>query len=132
MPKRGPRIIVLCSLLLGVLVLLGGCVTATAGIAASNIPLEGRKFAVVGSGTVTESWGGVDLGFIGFPLGAPPVDRAVQRLLREKKGDALINLRYGTDKFIFLFFITMHRFHLTADVIKLEPEAPLAPADKKR
>ena len=119
-------------LFLACLFSLGACVTATAGIATSNIPLEGRKYTVVGTGTVIEKWAGLDLGIIGFPLGPPPVDRAVERLLREKKGDALINLRFGTDKFIFLFFITMHRFHLTADVVRLEPETAPAPAGKKR
>lgn len=129
--KRKTKLIALGSLFGVVSIFSGGCVTATAGIATSNIPLEGKQYTVVGTGTVVEKWVGLDLGIIGFPLGAPPVDKAVQKLLSEKKGDALINLRFGTDKFIFLFFITMHRFHLTADVVKLET-VPALPAGKKR
>lgn len=95
----------------------GGCVSASGGIAVSNVPVEGRRFDVVGTAETTVSWWSLDIGVIGLPLSDPPVDVAQGDLLKEKGGDALINLRYWTDRSVFLFF-TRHRFHLKADVIK--------------
>lgn len=94
------------------------CASASAGITTSNIPLEGRKFKVLGPAETTVYWYSFDVGVFGMPLEIPPIDAAYQALLAEKGGDALINLRYSTDRFIILP-VTVHRFHLKADVIKL-------------
>lgn len=101
--------------------LIIGCASASAGIATSNVPLGNREYEILGAAETSTSWWSVDVGVIGLPLDAPPVDAAVQKLLDEKGGDALVNLRYSTDRFIFLF-MTRHRFHLKADVVKLKPE----------
>ncbi len=98
---------------------LTGCAGSTAGIAVSNIPLENKKYTVLGPAETMVSWVSFDVGFLGFPLEPPPVDEAVRRLLESKGGDALINLRYATDRSVYLF-ITYHRFFLKADVVKLE------------
>jgi hypothetical protein len=103
------------------LFLILGCASASAGIATSNVPLGNREYEILGTAETSTSWWSFDLGIIGLPLGEPPVDEAVQRLLREKEGDALVNLRYSTDRSIFLF-LTRHRFHLKADVVKLKTE----------
>ena len=103
------------------LLLVIGCASASAGIATSNVPLGNREYEILGTAETSTSWWSVDLGIIGLPLDAPPVDAAVQKLLSEKGGDALVNLRYSTDRSIFLF-MTRHRFHLKADVVKLKPE----------
>ncbi|KAB2932751.1 MAG: hypothetical protein F9K24_10255 [Leptonema illini] len=103
------------------LLLIIGCASASAGIATSNVPLGNREYEILGTAETSTSWWSVDLGIIGLPLDAPPVDAAVQKLLSEKGGDALVNLRYSTDRSIFLF-MTRHRFHLKADVVKLKPE----------
>ncbi len=95
----------------------GACVSASGGIAVSNVPVEGRRFDVVGTAETTVAWWSLDIGVIGLPLSDPPVDLAQKQLLEEKGGDALINLRYWTDRSVFLLF-TRHRFHLKADVIK--------------
>ncbi len=107
----------LFSVLVAVALATGACVSASGGIAVSNVPVEGRRFDVVGTAETTVSWWSFDIGVIGLPLSDPPVDAAQGDLLKEKGGDALINLRYWTDRSVFLLF-TRHRFHLKADVIK--------------
>ncbi|MBL8020364.1 MAG: hypothetical protein JNM27_11910 [Leptospirales bacterium] len=99
--------------------LLFSCAGASAGIALSNVPLESQTYTVLGPAETTKSWWGFDLGVIAFPLGEPPVSEAMQDVIKQKEGDALVNLRYSTDRTI-IFFMTRHRFHLKADVIKLE------------
>lgn len=108
----------------GLIAALSGCASASAGIATSNIPIGNREYEILGTAETSVSWTTLDIGIVGIPLEAPPVDQAVQKLLQEKGGDALINLRYSTDRSIYLF-ITRHRFFLKADVIKLR--AAVAP-----
>lgn len=100
-----------------------GCITVSGGIAPSNIPMEGRTYSVVGSGRAQRSWFGLDMGIIGFPLSAPPVSRTMQQLIRSKKGDALINIRYSTDKRVYFFFLTQHTLRIEADVVKFTGQA---------
>ncbi len=102
------------------------CASASAGITTSTIPLEGKPYRILGDAETTRSWWSFDIGFLGFPLRQPPVDEAVQDLLQEKGGDALVNLRYFTDRSIFLF-MTRHRFYLKAEVVKLEGETRKEP-----
>lgn len=123
---RSRRILLI--LLPAALLVLASCATASAGLVTSNIPLEGRKYTVLGTAETVYKWYTFDIGFFGFPLEDPPIDKAVQRLLREKGGDALINIRYFTDRSIFLF-VTQHRFYIKAEVVKLNDVAP-APAPK--
>lgn len=110
---------------------LGSCASASAGIATSNIPIGNREFEVLGTEETTVSWWSLDMGLIGLPLERPPVDVAVQKLLQEKAGDALVNLRYSTDRSIFLM-MTRHRFHLKADVVKFKTPSAPAPAPGRR
>ena len=107
-------------ILLPVALTLGtqACISATGGIAVSNVPVEGRQYEVIGPGETTVSWWALDLGIIGLPLSMPPVDEAQRRLINQNEGDALVNLRYWTDRSMFLFFVSRHRFHLKADVIR--------------
>ena len=95
------------------------CISSQAGITTSNIPLDGRRYEVLGTAKTTVNWYSVDFGILGFPLRTPPIDKACNKLMEEKGGDALINIRYSTDRII-LTFISMHRFHIKADVIKLK------------
>ena len=103
------------SLLLGSTV---ACVSANGGIAASNIPMEGRQYEVIGPDETYVSWWSLDLGIIGLPLADPPVAEAESRLIGKNDGDALINLRYWSDRSVFLFFLQRHRFYLKADVVR--------------
>lgn len=103
--------------LISALILLAGCAGSSAGMVTSNVPVEGQTYAVLGPAETTVSWWSFDVAVLAFPLGEPPIAQAVSNLLKEKEGDALVNLRYSTDRTI-IFFMTRHRFHLKADVIK--------------
>lgn len=96
-----------------------GCASSSAGITTSNIPLTGKNYRVVGNGQAQVEWWAFDIGLVGLPLQEPPIDEAVQQLLEEYKGDALINIRYSTDRAIFLF-MTRHTFTIRADVVKVQ------------
>ncbi len=66
-------------------------------------------------------WSTFDIAIVGIPLSEPPIDNLVTTMLAEKKADALINIRYWTDKYIFLF-ITVNRLHINAEAIKFEDQ----------
>jgi len=107
-----------------VLILFAGCAGSSAGMVTSNVPVEGLAYTVLGPAETTVSWWSFDVAVIAFPLGEPPVSEAAANLLKEKQGDALVNLRYATDRTI-LLFMTRHRFHLKADVIKFDAAPPV-------
>lgn len=97
--------------------ILASCATSTVGMSPSNVPVTNREFEVLGSAETTVSWTTFDMVLLGGSMGSPPMDEAVQNLLAEHQGDALVNLRYWTDRTIILF-ITLNRLHLEADVVK--------------
>lgn len=99
--------------------LLTQCATSTAGIATSNIPIVNKKYKVLASVQEEESWITIDLGVFGFPLSKPPVSELMDRIIKEKEADALVNIRYWNDKKIILF-ITINRFGLSAEAVKFE------------
>ncbi len=116
------RIIVILSLTVFTFITLSQCTTASAGLAVSNIPLENKPYDVLGPAEATKHWIAFDIGIIGVPLNAPPVDEAVKEVLgKYEGGNALVNLRYYTDTTVILF-ITLHTFHLKADVVKVKAE----------
>jgi hypothetical protein len=67
-----------------------GCATAPGGIAPSNIPIEGRKFRVLGDVRATDS----NIWLFGvIPVsGANNVRTALDKAIRKKQADALINI----------------------------------------
>lgn len=73
-------------------------------------PVEGHK-----------TWNTFDIAIVGVPLSEPPIDKVVTTMLTEKEADALINIRYWTDKYI-LLFITINRLHINAEAIKFEDQ----------
>lgn len=93
------------------------CASGSAGIATSSEPLKPGEYTVLGPAETSVSWWSIDIGFFALPLSVPPVDEARDALLSEKGGNALVNIRYSTDRSIFLF-MTRHRFHLKADVVR--------------
>ena len=67
-----------------------GCACKPGGIAASNIPIEGRKFRVIGDTSATDNC--VRL-FGCIPLsGANVLRTALDRAIRKRQADALINI----------------------------------------
>jgi len=100
------------------LILCSGCASATAGLAASNIPMDGKRYRVISPVKDTRRWCAFDIGVIALPLKQPPINEMVQDMLKAQEADALINLRYWTDRTIFLF-LSCHRFHLSAEAVKI-------------
>jgi len=83
-------LIVLSVLAVGV----AGCACAPGGIAPSNIPLEGRKFRVLGDvrGTDNNIWL-----FGVLPVsGANNTGTALDKAIRKRQADALINITVDT------------------------------------
>jgi hypothetical protein len=111
--------------------LLIGCATSTAGISTSNIPIVTKKYKVVGQISEVESWLSIDFGVFGFPLTKPPVSELVDKVIKEKEADALINIRYWNDKTI-IFFVTINRFGLNAEAIQFEEETAIDSKPRKK
>lgn len=114
------------------------CASSSAGIATSNVPIIDKKYTVIGPVEQSKRWVTIDLAILGFPLTKPPVDEVVSDAIRSKEADALINIRYYTDKMIFLF-ITVNRFGLNAEAVKwdasqptVEPTPEVIPSKKKK
>ncbi|RHX83474.1 LIC20211 family lipoprotein [Leptospira stimsonii] len=103
------------------LFILTNCATSSAGLATSNIPVADRKYKVIGPVEGHKSWNTFDMAIVGIPLSEPPIDKLVNSMLTEKEADALINIRYWTDKYI-LLFITVNRLHINAEAIKFEDQ----------
>ncbi|EMJ96654.1 LIC20211 family lipoprotein [Leptospira alstonii] len=101
--------------------ILFNCATSSAGIATSNIPVADRKYKVIGPVEGHKTWNTFDMAIVGVPLSEPPIDKVVTTMLTEKEADALINIRYWTDKYI-LLFITVNRLHINAEAIKFEDQ----------
>lgn len=97
------------------------CVTSNAGIATSNIPLNHnlQEIEYIKTDNIEKSWFNFDIGILGFPLKEPPIDEALNELIQRNNGDALINIRYYTQRSIFLF-ITRNTLNIKADVVKIK------------
>ncbi|TGK01888.1 hypothetical protein EHQ53_15595 [Leptospira langatensis] len=103
--------------------LLSGCATSSAGLATSTIPMADKKYRVIAPVEGMKYWFTFDIAIIGVPLGEPPIDRLLDELKKEKEADALINVRYWTDKII-VAFVTVNRLHISAEAVKFEEELP--------
>ncbi len=93
------------------------CVTASGGLAVSNVPVDGRPYTVIGPGEATLYWWSFDSGLFSSPFGPPPIARAIDTVMARQKGEALLNIRYSVDRFLLPLF-TLHRLHMRADVIR--------------
>ncbi len=99
------------------------CISTNAGITTSNIPIypDAQDIRYITTDTIAKSWYSFDIGILGFPLKEPPIDDAIQELLKKHNGNALINIRYYTQKSIFIF-ITKNTFVLKADIVNIIPK----------
>ncbi|TGL47588.1 hypothetical protein EHQ61_15910 [Leptospira wolffii] len=109
------------TILTALLIFSSSCATSSAGLATSTIPIADRKYKVLAPVEGMKYWVTLDIAIIGIPLGEPPIDRLLEELKREKDADALINVRYWTDKII-VAFITVNRLHVSAEAVKFEEE----------
>ena len=94
------------------------CATSNAGIALSNVPIT-KNYKVISQVKKTSSWLTFDIGFIGIPLKKPPINELIDEALKEKKADALVNIRYWNDRMVF-FFITVNRIGFSAEAITFQ------------
>lgn len=113
---------IILSLSLGILC---SCATASAGLSTSTVPMADKKYTVLGPVEGRKYWVTFDIAIIGIPLKTPPVDALLEELQKEKEADALINLRYWTDKFI-IGFLTVNRLHISAEAVRFDA-APIPP-----
>ena len=97
------------------------CATSSAGIATSNVPIVNRKYKVIGPVQGTEAWYTIDVAIFGIPLDVPPIEKVVDRMIRERDADALINIKYWNDRSVILF-MTRNRLGISAEAIKFEDE----------
>lgn len=104
-----------------VLMIYNFCVTSNAGIATSNIPLNHniQEIEYIKTDSIEKSWFNFDIGILGFPLNEPPIDEALNELIKRNNGDALINIRYYTQRSIFLF-MTRNTLNIKADVVRIK------------
>lgn len=83
------------------LCLVQGCQTWTGGVAPSNIPLKGKKYAVLGEAQGQDTTWYL---FGGIPLTtSTSTDLATQRCINKYYGDALIDVT--ADSYYYFYFI---------------------------
>lgn len=95
------------------------CLTSSAGLTTSNIPVANKPYKVTGSVEADTNWFSLDFIFFGFPLGKPRAHELIQEKLKSENADAFINIHYWNDKIVLLFF-NVHRFGFNAESIKFE------------
>lgn len=99
------------------LFVLAGCAHTPGGIAPSNIPIEGRKYRVVGSARATDS---VVRLFGVIPVsGSNSIRGAMHDCIRSRKGDAMIEITSESYSQFWILF-TRNTIVVQGDVIKFE------------
>lgn len=97
--------------------IVSGCAHTPGGIAPSNVPIEGRKYHVVGPARATES---VVRLFGIIPLsGSNSINGAMQACIRSRQGDALIGITSESYMQFWILF-TRSTISVQGDVIKFE------------
>jgi len=106
------------------LLLLAGCAHTPGGIAPSNIPIEGRKYKVVGSARATDS---VVRLFGIIPLsGSNSIRVPMNDCIRSRQGDAMIGITSESYSQYWILF-TRQTIVVQGDVIKFEKELGSTP-----
>ncbi len=119
------------TILLALLIFASACATSSAGLSTSTIPMADKKYKVIAPVEGMKHWYTLDIAIIGIPLGEPPIDILLEELKREKDADALINVRYWTDKIVILF-LTVNRLHISAEAVKFEEESNVTPDPRRK
>ncbi len=99
--------------------LLTACITTPVGITSSSTPVHDKKTAanygpVSGSDRV---WSVFGL----WMIGRPDIDRAIQDALKQKGGDALINVTCY-EKTSWFFFVASHTVIVEGEAVSFEKE----------
>ncbi len=99
--------------------LLTACITTPVGITSSSTPVHDKKTAanygpVSGSDRV---WSVFGL----WMIGRPDIDRAIQNALKQKGGDALINVTCY-EKTSWFFFVASHTVIVEGEAVSFEKE----------
>ncbi|TGK03948.1 hypothetical protein EHO59_10500 [Leptospira semungkisensis] len=110
---------------------LSGCATSNAGLATSTVPMADKKYKVIAPVEGMKYWFTFDIAIIGVPLSEPPIDRLLDELKKTKEADALINVRFWSDKII-VAFITINRLHISAEAVKFEEEPQQQPDPRRK
>ena len=93
---------------------LSGCITP-GGITASNVPIQEKKYEVIGPSDGKSNYSWALFGVWSF--GKPDIAVAVQNAVNKKQGDAMINVQWYQQTYYFVFF-SLHRVYVIGDVIK--------------
>ena len=114
---RDRKHVVKTMLVAAVLLAAAGCVHMPGGIAPSNIPLEGRKYRVIGDVTQTDN----SIWILGlFPVtGSNTTRGAIHDALREKNADALIGVTVESYNQYWILF-SRHATMVHGQAIKFE------------
>jgi hypothetical protein len=105
--------------------LLASCITTPVAVTSSTTPMQDKK--------ITMNYGpvkGADRAWSLFGLwmiGRPDIDRAIQDALKQKGGDALINVTCY-EKTAWYFFFAFHYVVVEGEAVSFEKKE--APADK--
>ncbi|MDX1956945.1 MAG: hypothetical protein SFU98_00130 [Leptospiraceae bacterium] len=107
------------------------CASSSAGIATSNIPVVDKPYKVIGPVKEERSWITLDVAIFGIPFKKPPIDDIIDSAIKKKDADALINIRYWSDRSVF-FFITRNRLGISAEAIKFDTVVEVEKKDAKK
>lgn len=92
-----------------------GCAHRPGGIAASNIPINGRKYTVVGTARQTDSCTRL---FGILPIsGSNSIRKAMKSAIQSRQGDAMINIT-AEGYFQYWIIVTRNAIVVEGDVIK--------------
>jgi hypothetical protein len=116
-PRAGHSVL----LLMLVVILQTACITTPIGITSSSTPLHDKK-TVMNYGPVQGShrvWSVFGL----WMVGRPDIDKAIQDALKQKGGDALINVTCY-EKSSWFFFVSSHTVIVEGEAVSFEKENP--------
>ncbi|OHD67464.1 MAG: hypothetical protein A2W19_03290 [Spirochaetes bacterium RBG_16_49_21] len=104
------------------------CMTTPITVTASTTPVQDKKISA-DHGRVQGShraWAVLGL----WMVGRPDIDKAIQDALKQKGGDALINVTCY-ERTSWFFFVSSHQVVVEGNAVSLEKENPDAGKDKR-
>lgn len=111
-------VLLLCMIMV---LFLSSCITTPVSVTSSTTPVHDKK-VVVNYGPVQGShraWSVFGL----WMIGRPDIDTAIQNALRQKGGDALINVACY-EKTAWFLFVSMHTVVVEGEAVSFDKENP--------